>query len=305
VVSGIGFAAMLPSLAVAATPLALAACLLLFGGLLGALEVAMNVHAVEVEKGCDRPLMSGFHALYSVGGFLGAAFVTLMLSLRLGPLGTLTLASGLIVLAVLAAWPLLLSTKAAPGGPSFAWPHGIVLVIALLTGISFLAEGAILDWGALFLTENRLLDVNQAGAGYMLFAVAMTLGRFTGDAVIARIGDRAALIWGSAVAIGGFVLLLVAPIVAVALVGFTLIGLGAANIVPVLFRRAGRQTIMPPGLAVAAISAMGYAGLLAGPAGIGFVAKQTGLTTAFWMLPALLMLVPMCAAIVVPRETES
>jgi len=305
VVSGVGFAAVLPSLAVASTPLGLGACLLSFGGLLGALEVAMNVHAVEVEKGANAPLMSGFHALYSVGGFLGSAFVTALLSFGVGPLRAVLIASGLMVLATLITWPLLLRTRAPPGGPSFALPHGIVLVIALLAAISFLAEGAILDWGALLITEKRMLDVNQAGVGYMLFAIAMTAGRFTGDAVVARIGDRRTLIWGGVVAIAGFVLLLAIPVAAIAICGFALIGLGAANIVPVLFRRGGSQTIMPHGLAIAAISATGYAGLLAGPAAIGFVAERIGLVNALWMLPAVLALVPACAAMVAPVPARS
>jgi MFS family permease len=305
VVSGVGFSALLPSLAIASTPIALGACLFLFGGLLGALEVAMNVHAVEVEKGVDRPLMSGFHALYSVGGFLGAAFVTLLLTIGVNPLRAVSIASGLMIVTVAATWPLLLRTKAPPGGPSFALPHGVVLVIAVLAAISFLAEAAILDWGALLISEKGLLDVKQAGVGYMLFAIAMTLGRFSGDAVVARIGDRPTLIWGGVIAIAGFVSLLVVPVAAVSLVGFTLIGLGAANIVPVLFRRGGSQTIMPHGLAIAAISAMGYAGLLVGPAAIGFAAKQVGLTNAFWMLPALLIFIPACAVLVAPARGPS
>lgn len=305
VVSGLAFSALLPTLAIADSPLVLGLCLLSFGGTLGCLEVATNIHAVEVERGAGRPLMSSFHALFSVGGFAGAAFVTLLLSFGIDPLRSVMIASGLMVVATLAAWPLLLQSKASEGGPHFALPRGIVLVIAMLAAISFLAEGAILDWSALLVSGSGLLDVKQAGIAYMLFAISMTLGRFTGDSVIARIGDRAALIWGAAIAIAGFALLLVAPIVAMALAGFTLIGLGAANIVPVLFRRAGSQTMMPPGLAIAAISAMGYAGLLVGPAAIGFVAKQVGLRTAFWMLPALLTLVPMCAALVTPRKKES
>ena len=96
-------------------------------------------------------------------------------------------------------------------------------------------------------------------------------------------------------------MLLLAPFVSLALVGFVLIGLGAANIVPVLFRRAGSQTVMPAGLAVAIISTTGYAGILLGPAVIGFVAKQVGLANAFWMLPALVCLVPMSSRLVAPR----
>jgi predicted MFS family arabinose efflux permease len=146
-----------------------------------------------------------------------------------------------------------------------------------------------------------LVNVEQGGVGYMLFSIAMTLGRFTGDALTARIGDRSILIWGSLVAIAGFMLLLMAPVVAVAMAACILIGLGAANVVPVLFRRAGSQKVMPSSLAIAVITTTGYAGILLGPAVIGFVAKHVGLTMAFWMIPALLILVPLCAAVVAPR----
>jgi MFS family permease len=135
----------------------------------------------------------------------------------------------------------------------------------------------------------------------MLFSIAMTAGRLGGDAVVARIGDRRTLTWGGCVAIAGFVLLLAAPIAAAAMAGFLLIGLGASNIVPVLFRRAGAQTAMPSGLAVAAITTAGYAGVLVGPAGIGFVAELSSLQTAFWMLAALLCCVTLCT----PRVTAA
>ena len=98
------------------------------------------------------------------------------------------------------------------------------------------------------------------------------------------------MIWGSLVAIAGFMLLLMAPVVTVAMAAFILIGLGAANVVPVLFRRAGSQKVMPPGLAIAAITTAGYAGILLGPAVIGFVANHVGLTMAFWMIPAMLLI---------------
>ncbi|HLA72689.1 MAG TPA: MFS transporter [Steroidobacteraceae bacterium] len=305
VASGFGLAATLPLLAIASTPLTLGMSLLLFGASLGALDVAMNSHAVEVERDAGRPLMSGFHALYSIGGFAGALFVTMLLSVGIAPITSLMIGSALMVLMMLAAWPRLLRTKAAEGEPHFALPRGVVLIIAVLAAITFLAEGALLDWSALLITGARLVDVKHGGVGYMFFAIAMTFGRFAGDALITRIGDRRALLWGGLVAIAGFVLLLTAPVAAVAMAGLVLIGLGAANIVPVLFRRAGNQTVMPPGLAIAAITTMGYAGILLGPAAIGFVAKIVGLTLAFWMLPALLGLVPLCSQVVAPRNSGS
>jgi MFS family permease len=160
----------------------------------------------------------------------------------------------------------------------------------------------VLDWSALLITGNGLVDVEQGGLGFVLFSVAMTVMRLTGDALTARIGDRAIMIWGSLVAIAGFIVILTAPVVAVAMAGFILIGVGAANVVPVLFRRAGSQTVMPPVLAIAAITTTGYAGILLGPAVIGFVADHVGLTLAFWMIPVMLLSVLLCAGVVAPRR---
>jgi hypothetical protein len=123
----------------------------------------------------------------------------------------------------------------------------------------------------------------------------MTFGRLTGDRLTAWAGDRAALMGGGCVAVAGFAMLLLAPVAWLALGGFLLIGLGAANIVPVLFRRAGAQGAMPAALAIGAITTTGYAGVLAGPAAVGFVAQWTGLATAFWILAGLLCLVPLAA----------
>ncbi len=303
VVSGFGLSVVLPWLAIAPTPVTLGLALLLFGATLGSLDVAMNIHAVEVERAAGEPLLSGFHALYSLGGFAGAAFITLLLSSGLGPLACVLVGSALMIAAMFVAWPRLSKSTSAEGEPHFALPRGVVLVIAALAAITFLAEGAVLDWSALLITGNGLVAVEQGGVGYMLFSIAMTAGRFTGDALTARLGDRAMMLWGSVVAILGFIVLLTAPVVAVTMAAFVLVGLGAANVVPVLFRRAGSQKLMPPALAIAAITTIGYAGILLGPAAIGFVADQVGLTLAFWMIPALLCLVPLCAGFVAPRRS--
>ena len=122
--------------------------------------------------------------------------------------------------------------------------------------------------------------------------------RLVGDRITARIGDRSTLFWGGILAIAGFALLLTAPLAAVAMAGFLLIGLGASNIVPVLFRNAGSQKTMPSALAIGAITTTGYTGILAGPAAIGFVSKAVGLYVAFWMGAALLCLVPLTARLV-------
>jgi predicted MFS family arabinose efflux permease len=296
--SGLGLCITVPFLALAATPVGLGVTLLFFGAALGSLDVAVNIHAVEVERDAGQPLMSGFHAQYSLGGVVGALFITLLLSLGASPFVCVAVAAAIMFALIAVSAPRLLRTKTADGEPHFAWPRGVVLVLAMLAAISFLAEGTMLDWSALLITSEGLVAVEQGGIGFVLFSVAMTAMRFGGDALTARIGDRPTLVWGGLVAIGGFALLLLAPVAAVAMAGFVAVGLGAANIVPVLFRRAGSQTVMPPGLAIAAVTATGYAGILLGPAAIGFLAKHLGLATAFWVVPAILVLVPLCATVV-------
>lgn len=295
VAAGLGLAATLPLLAVAPTPATLGLALLLFGAALGSLDVAMNVHAVEVERASDRPLMSGFHAMYSLGGVAGALAMTVLLSLRVGAPAATLLCAAVMLAAVLAARPRLLAAAAVQEGPLFAAPRGIVLLLAGLAAAMFLVEGAMLDWGALLVADRGLLPTAQAGVGYVLFSVAMTAGRLVGDRVVRRAGDRATVAGGGVLMLGGFGALLGSAVPALALGGFVLIGLGASNVVPVLFRRAGTQRVMPPGLAIAAVTTAGYAGMLVGPAGIGFAAREVGLPGAFWMLAALACLVPLCA----------
>ena len=296
VVGGVGLALILPTLTVAGTPVALGSMLLLFGAALGSVDVAMNVHAVEVERASGRKLMSGFHALFSIGGFAGAAAMTTLLLLGVGALPATLLCAGAMLATLAAARPRLLTANAGrETGPLFAVPRGIVLLLAALAAVTFLVEGAMLEWGALLVTDRALTAKNQAGIGYILFAIAMTAGRLVGDRVTARLGDAVTTAGGGLLAIAGFVLLLTVPVAPVALAGFVLIGLGASNIVPVLFRRAGSQTTMPASLAVAAMTTTGYAGVLAGPAAIGFIADRIGLPNAFWLLAALLCVVPLTA----------
>jgi MFS family permease len=302
IVSGaLGMVLFLPVLAVAPTPTSLGLALFVFGAALGSLDVAMNIHAVEVEKAARTPLMSGFHALFSIGGFAGALVMTLLLMLETPTLIATLLCALVMLVSIVVATPRLLRQTGHRHGPLFEIPRGIVIILAGLTAITFLVEGAMLDWSALLLTSKEIVEPSRAGFGYVLFAIAMTAGRLCGDRLTARLGDRKTLLWGGIAAVAGFVVLL-APISIFSVIGFLLIGGGASNLVPVLFRRAGSQTVMPSGLAIAAISTTGYAGILVGPAGVGFLAKLAGLPAAFLMLAVLLSLVPLSAWIVTGKH---
>jgi fucose permease len=158
-------------------------------------------------------------------------------------------ASAVALAALGLAWPRLLQARGAPI-PSVA-PRGVVLLLAGLGAITFLVEGTILNWSALLVIGARLVDAAQGELGYMLFAIAMTIGRLTGDRFVTPAGNARVLIWGGLIAILGVLVLLTIPFPAVAMAGFLLIGFGASNLVPVLFRLAGRRTAMPAALAVA------------------------------------------------------
>jgi MFS family permease len=289
---GVGLALTLPLLSIVSSPIALGVALFAFGASLGSLDVAMNLHAVDVERVSEKPLMSGFHALFSVGGFLGSGIVTALLSRGIALSSSTILSSIILVSLIVVALPRMLSNRERTKQPLFAIPRGVVLVIAIFAAISFLVEGALLDWSALLLVGEHLVSAAHGGLGYMLFSIAMTFSRFVGDGIVPRFGNRFVLTLGGVIALLGLCGLLLAPVVWIGLVSFVFVGLGAANIVPILFRLAGTQHKMPKGLAVAALTTAGYAGMLTGPAVIGFLSKGIGLHNAFWFLAALLACVP-------------
>jgi MFS family permease len=292
-ISGAFTCLFVPGLAYAPTPLLLGATLFAVGASIGTLDVAMNVQAVIVERESGGSLMSGFHGLFSVGGFIGAGLMALMLWAGMTPTASAAVVAALVALSLILCAPHLLREPDAAerDGPLFVVPHGAVIFIGALCFLSFLAEGAILDWSALLLTVEQGLDASRGGLGYAAFAIAMTVGRLTGDRVVRALGGKRVLLLGGLCGAAGFFLSVLASSAPLALVGFVLIGLGASNVVPILFTAAGNQTSMPASLAIAAVTTLGYAGILAGPAMIGFVAHVSSLNLAFGGLGCFMLLI--------------
>jgi fucose permease len=292
-ISGACTCLLLPGLAYAPTPMLLGATLFAVGAAIGTLDVSMNVQAVIVERESGGSLMSGFHGLFSVGGFIGAGLMALMLWGGMTPTASAAVVSVLVALSLAFCAPHLLREPDAAerDAPLFVVPHGAVIFIGVLCFLSFLAEGAILDWSALLLTAEQGLDANRAGLGYAAFAIAMTVGRLTGDRVVRKLGGKRVLLLGGLCGACGFFGAVLAPSAPLALVGFVLIGLGASNIVPILFTAAGNQSAMPASLAIGAITTLGYAGILAGPAAIGFIAHAASLNLAFGGLGCAMLLI--------------
>lgn len=283
--------AALPLLATVSSIPALIAALFMFGAGLGTVDSTVNLQAVIVERASGKNMMSGFHGLFSLGGIVGAAGVSGLLGLGISPLGATLVVIVLLLIALAKAVPHLLPYGSESSGPAFAVPHGIVLFIGGMCFIVFLAEGAALDWSAVFLTQERGIDTAYAGLGYAAFAFTMTAGRLTGDKIVRRLGATRVIVSGGLTAAAGLFLATFAPSWEAALVGYALLGAGCSNIVPVLYTAVGKQTVMPESIAVPAITTLGYAGILAGPAVIGFVAHGSSLSFAFALMAVLLVAV--------------
>ncbi|MEU9033171.1 MFS transporter [Streptomyces sp. NPDC048383] len=298
-------ALVLPALARDAWTLGAALLVLGFGN--GCLDVAMNTHAVQVERGYARPVMSAFHAAFSVGGVLAALVGALALGRGLGVATALVAtALGGTAVAVLAARALLPAPPAEVAGPAgTAAPEAVVRagrgagprigVLAALAFMLMLCEGVANDWSALHLRDALGAPAATAALAYAAFATAMTVGRLVTDRLAARVGPAAVMRYGCALAAAGLALAVAAPGVGPALVGWTLFGAGLAGSVPQLFSAAGHAEPDRAGSNVARVAGLGYLGMLAGPAVIGPLAHLVSLDLAL-LLPVLLCAVAALAA---------
>lgn len=272
-----------------------------------ALDVISNINAALVEQIAERNIMSGLHGLYSVGGFLGATSVTFLLSLGMPLMWTGIFAAVLIVLLTLSCCRHLFTTvylekpksasateqssaDADSAGTSGAadteegsssgsgaghlkyYFHPIVLLMGIMCFIMFMTEGSMLDWSGVFLHMERGVALEHTGYGYAAFAIAMTCCRLLGDRVVTRFGRGRVIFCGTILIALGFVLVVSTPFLITALLGFAMIGVGASNVVPQLVSISAKLPEVPTHIAVTIVNAIGFTGVLMGPALIGFLA---------------------------------
>ena len=258
--------------------------LLLFGAVMGTIDVTMNMNSVIVEKLSKKRIMSSMHAFWSVGCFCSAGLFSVLAKQGLD-ITTVAIIHGIIIFVLcLISSPYFLAYKGASNEKPIAIPHGIVVLFGILACISFLAEGAIMDWSGIFLTEAKGLELSLAGIGYAIFSVAMLVIRFIGDRAVQYIGEERICVFGALVAGFGFLLVVLIDNFYLMPIGFICIGLGAANIVPVLYSLLKNQNDMPINAAVTAITCMGYTGVILGPALLGFIAHGIGIKFVFYLL---------------------
>ncbi|MGM7441525.1 MFS transporter [Streptomyces tunisiensis] len=303
-----GASLVLPGLA--GGPWSLAGALLVFGACNGALDVSMNAHAVHVEKAYGRPVMSGFHATFSVGGVLAALVAAGATSAGVGPVAMMAAIGGVSIVIALASVPALMpaasvapadegsgvdeefdaSSDATGASRASAVRRGTtrrVWLLAVLALMVMLCEGAANDWSALHLRDVLGASTSTAAFAYGTFAAAMTTGRLLADRLVARFGSMAVLRHGAATAASGITLVALGPWMWAAFAGWALFGLGLAGAVPQLLSAAGHADPAAAGANVSRVAGLGYVGMLAGPAVIGWLTHLVDLNHAFVLLTLL------------------
>ena len=280
VVAGFGFAATLAALGFARSLETLSAATFLSGATHGAMDIAMNANASDIERRWGRPIMSSFHAGFSLGGAAGAVSGAWLgeLGTVWGLLGPALLASLLLAIAA----PFVAGEGGGFGGAGFAAPSRRLLPLAALAFVSFGTEGAVGDWSGTYLARSGV-SPGFAAAAYAAFSLLMITGRIVGDRIVAAAGPRATVGLGALIAGAGLAISAASPGLAGGVVGFGLVGAGLANVVPVIFSVAGR-TGSSAAVGIASAATSGYAGLLIGPVVIGAVASAADLRSAIVML---------------------
>ncbi|WP_316804320.1 MFS transporter [Pedobacter nototheniae] len=309
-VSGLVAAISLPFLLIMPEPISMGITLFIFGAGVGTIDVAMNSHGIHVQNKYGKPIMSSLHGLFSVGGLFGSLGLGILIKMGLQPLAAAIAISVLLIVILVFNFPTLF-TKAiekesiekdikeenVQQSSRWVWLNFSVIFLGFACFAVFLSEGAMLDWSALFLKENRSVGPELAGIGYAAFSIAMALMRLLGDRIVERLSGKTVVVGGGLLAAFGIFIAVSLPWLQTTLLGFVLLGIGAANIVPVFFSEGGKIKGVPTSISIPAISTMGYAGQLAGPALLGFVAYHFSLPLALGLTGCLLFIVAVCYAL--------
>lgn len=307
-VAAIFLGLILPILTIAHTSFFLSSTLFLFGAILGILNVGMNAQAILVERKAEKPLMSGFHCLFSLGGLSGTLLVSFLLECGFSLFMIASSVSTILFLGAATYCRFLLPAnddQINKDSSPFSWPSPKTLLLGLFCFICFTAEGAMLDWSAVFLCLSRNYDPALGGLGYAAFSVAMTFGRFIGDKLIQRFGALFMLQTQSLLAAIGMMIAVNMDWGYMELCGFFLVGLGASNIVPIIFSTTGKISNHSPGIALTFVITFGYMGILFGPALIGFVAQISSLSFALTGVAFLLANVCLGGRLLQSRSQEA
>jgi MFS family permease len=288
-------------------PAELIGALFFIGACYGWLDVAMNAHAVQVERAYRRPIMASFHAVYSLGGLAGALYGSVLARAGVSPAVTFAAIGVPMAVLVVVAGRWLLPPEARPqpagareAGRQRRWA-GPVLLLGMLGLFCFLDEGSAADWSSVYLHDSLHSSAALAPLAYGTFSITMALGRLAGDRIVARFGRVRVVRYGAGLAAAGLGAGLLASMPVAGIAGFGVLGAGLSCIVPQLFTAAGNLDPRRAGHLVAQVSSLSYLGILIGPVAIGAIATVVGLPLALGLPVLLALVVALSAGAVRPR----
>ncbi len=274
------------------------------GASIGSMDVGMNAHGLLVERALRKPVMSGFHGGFSVGAATGTILGAYVLG-KFGPHVQLALFCGFGVIGVLIASRFLMPTALDRGlsGEHFAWPTKATLGLGVLCFLALMIEGSVADWGALMLEERFVVEAATAATAFGFYQTGMAFARFTGDWLRLKFGAVQLVAVSAVLTAIGTAVALLAPSVTLSLAAFAIGGIGIGNVAPVLFAGGGRLEPDAPGRGIAAVTAMGYSGFLAGPPLIGIVGDFTSLQVSLFVTVAAALIIAAYARMVKAADT--
>jgi hypothetical protein len=291
----LGYAVVVPGLALANSFVTLTVALLLVGAFQGSMDVAMNSNGLAVEQAGTRPIISRLHGTWSIGSFLGATVTIVAVTLGLSVLAQFCLLAVWMAVSALVMGRTMLPHRQPAGGSALRRPPRRLLALGFLIFCGMLAEGSAGDWSGVYMRTSVLSTEQQAALTLGAFSVAMAVSRLVGDRMTELLGAGRLVTLGAVLGAAGLGMALLLNLAVPAIVGFTMLGLGLGAIVPICLRAGGSQPGIPSGFGIAAVSTMGYAGLLTGPPIIGTVAGAVGLRAALAMVVGLLVVLALTA----------
>jgi MFS family permease len=281
------YSGCLVTLGLAQNTLQLIICLLLFGFASNAVNISVNTQAVAAEKLYQKPILASFHGIWSLAGFTGAGIGTFMIGKNIIPFYHFGIVFILIIATIALVSGYLKNDKVTSSGPAFVMPDSSLIKLGVIAFCSLICEGAMFDWSVIYFKKVVLAHGAWMGAGYTAFMLTMASGRFVADWFAHRFGLKRTLQISGVLTATGLLVAVIFPYLFTALAGFLLVGFGVSSVVPLVYSAAGRSKTMSPGVALAAVSTIGFMGFLIGPPVIGFIAGLASLRASFTLIAAM------------------
>jgi len=271
----------LVSLSLAQNIFQLIGCLVLFGFSSNSVNISVNTQAVAAEELYKKPIMASFHGLWSLAGFTGAGIGTFMIGNNIRPLYHFIFIAVVTIFTIAIVARYLKNDKVASSGPVFVKPDSSLITLGIIAMCSMICEGAMFDWSVIYFKKVVLAPTALLGAGFTAFMCTMAGGRFIADWFARTYGLKRILQISGSLTVTGLLIAVIFPYFYTAMAGFLLVGAGVSSVVPMVYSAAGKSKTMAPGVALAAVSTIGFIGFLFGPPIIGFIAGLATLRASF------------------------